>query len=103
MLAQRDYIYNCFGIGRTLKQPEAIFYSDEDEPLPVANNSYQKRLNTEAPDPQMMEKLIQNVEESLRRLAEEIFKGNLPGLKEQETVMDGLELFISLAPNYNRE
>jgi hypothetical protein len=51
----------------------------------------------------MMEKLIQNVEESLRRLAEEIFKGNLPGLKEQETVMDGLELFISLAPNYNRE
>lgn len=28
LLAQRDYIYNCFGIGRTLKHPEAIFYSD---------------------------------------------------------------------------
>lgn len=53
-----------------MKQPEAIFYSDDDEPLPVTNNVYQKRLITEAADPQMMEKLIQNVEESLRRLAE---------------------------------
>ncbi len=30
-------------------------------------------------------------------------KGNLPGVKEQETVLDGLELFISLAPSARDE
>ena len=30
LLAERDYVHKCFGIGITLKQAEAIFYSDED-------------------------------------------------------------------------
>ncbi len=81
LLAQRDYIYNCFGIGATLKDPDAIFYSDEDEPLPIT--SYQKKSMPEPADTQVMEKLIQNVEEALRRIAEEINKGNSPGIKEQ--------------------
>lgn len=69
LLAQRDYIYNCYGIGSTLKHPEAIFYSDEDEPLPLIVST-QKRAIAHIADSQAMEKVIQNVEESLRRLAE---------------------------------
>jgi hypothetical protein len=52
----------------------------------------------EAADTQMMEKIIANVEEALGLLMEEINRGSLPGAKEQETILDGLELFISLAP-----
>lgn len=98
LLAQRDYIFKCFGIGGTLREPEAIFYYDEDEPMPQTARVPKKRGMTEPADSQAMEKLIQNVEESLRQLAEEVNKGSLSGVKEQETVMDGLELFISLAP-----
>ena len=34
---------------------------------------------------------------------QEISKGGLPGASEQESIMDGLELFISLGPEGREE
>lgn len=69
----------------------------------MALNPSQKRGVNETTDAKTMERLVENVEESLRILTLSMEKGNLPGVKEQETVLDGLELFISLAPSARDE
>ena len=81
LLAQRDYVHRCFGIGNTMReQPDDIFHSDDDDEVPFISNP-PKRVYAEHTDSQVMEKLLQNVEGSLGILMGEIHKGSMPGVK----------------------
>ena len=71
LLAERDYVHKCFGIGITLKQPEAIFYSDEDESISFVEHVPPPKKNAlEQTNHQVMQKIINNIEEALASLIE---------------------------------
>ena len=49
-------------------------------------------------DSEVTEKLISNISQSLRLQLEELKNGKIPGSGQQQTVLDGLDFFIALAP-----